>query len=108
MVKKKPEITDYTMKKAYTIGFADTFAERHPDWEIHFIHKKDKWFLVSKNNQKMNKEMSASEIKNFINSKMNELDRHKMDYDVEVTIQDAAELWYYIFGEDGKREKAME
>lgn len=102
---KKPEITDYVMKKAYAIDFEKGSGTERGGKHILFRKRNG----VFKNESLPSKpKVTASKIKDFINAQMTIYDKTKRDYVVTVYIQDMGEVWFFIWGEAGKRIKEME
>jgi len=110
----KPEITDYTLRKAKRIRFSsETFTRIKPEVLIEFDNNNGKWIyhgtLLFGNKQTQTKGvMSASDVKNSINKTMNAYDKSKQDYYVNVFIKDSRGAlggWFSIFGEKGRRNK---
>lgn len=108
----KPEITDYTLRKAKGIIFSSqTFTRITPKFLIEFNNNNGKWTYHGAllfGNKQTKGVMSASDVKNSINKTMNAYDKSKQDYYVNVFIKDSRGAlggWFSIFGEKGSRNK---
>ena len=103
---KKPEITDYTLRKSMSIEFKcdGKYLDGGLTNILKFTKRTGGWVLSIRNAEFL---LSSNSLKEYINITMKQLDAHKIQYSVTAWDKNSYACWFMVLGENGNRSRAI-